>query len=181
MTQSLSTPSLDGKSAQFWVGGNIPYASALWWKQLTPQPQATHFIYDLYFYLDDPTSVQALEFDINQSVNGRKYIFGHECNVAGDQQWDVWDTANQKWIPTGITCTAPAAFVWHHLTLEVERLGTQTHFLAITLDGTKSYVERSFDTFLVDATELNVAVQLDENYRGANYSMWVDKVSLQYN
>ena len=44
-------------------------ATALWWKQLTPNSKATHFVYDAYSYRKDPTAAQALEFDVNQTVN----------------------------------------------------------------------------------------------------------------
>jgi hypothetical protein len=180
MTQFVSSPSLDGASAQFSVFGNTPYASALWWKQLTPQPAATHFVYDLQFYLTQPEAAQALEFDINQSVNGRKYIFGTQCDIVGTAQWDVWDTANHHWIASGVPCTAPKANIWHHLTIEAERVGSQTHFIAITLDGNAHAIDLYFESKPVDASELNVAVQLDENSRAENYSMWVDQISLSY-
>lgn len=180
MTQHRSSPSLDGQSAEFWIGGHHPYSSALWWKQLGARPGSAHFVYDLDFYLTNPSAPQALEFDINQSVSGRKYIFGTECNVRGNGQWDVWDTAGHHWVPTGIRCPAPSAYTWHHVTIEVERAGASTHFVAITLDGHKGYVNRYFNTFGSGGAELNVAVQLDTNNTSTNYSLWADNISLTY-
>lgn len=178
MTQHRSSPSIDGQSAEFWIGGQHPYSSAIWWKQLGARPGSSHFTYDLYFYVTNPSAVQALEFDINQSVNGRKYIFGTECNPRGNGQWDVWDTAGHRWVATGIGCGAPSAYNWHHLTIEAQRVGASTHFIAITLDGRKSYVNCYFNTYGVGASELNVAVQLDTNNASTNYSLWADKISL---
>ncbi len=180
MTQYRSSPSIDGKSAEFWIGGRHPYSSALWWKQLGARPGASHLVYDLYFYVTNPSAPQALEFDINQSVNGRKYIFGTECSPRGSGQWDVWNTAGHHWVPTGIRCIAPSAYTWHHVTIEVERAGASTHFVAITLDGRKNYVNRYFNTYGSGGAELNVAVQLDTNYASTNYSIWTDRMSLRY-
>jgi hypothetical protein len=179
MTQNVSSPSVDGKAAQFWIGGSTPYASALWWKQLGAQPTATHFTYDLSFYLTDANASQALEFDINQSVNGRKFIFGTECNFSGSKQWDIWDSV-KHWIPSGVACPRVASNTWHHLTIEVERAGNQTHFIAITVDGAKHYVNRYQASQASGVSEMNVAVQLDSNSTSTHYSMWTDKISLTY-
>jgi hypothetical protein len=179
MKQDVASPSLDGKSAQFWIGGTTAYASALWWKQLGAQAAASHFTYDVNFYLSDTNAPQALEFDINQSVGGRKYIFGTECDYSGSKQWDIWDSV-KHWIPTGIACPRVSANTWHHVTIEAERSGDQTHFIAITLDGTKHYLNRYQASQTSGASELNVAVQLDSNGHATNYSMWTDKISLNY-
>jgi hypothetical protein len=179
MTQFLSSPSLDGKGAKFSISGSTPYGAALWWKQLGAQSGSSHFIYNIDFYLTNPAASQALEFDINQSVNGRKFIFGTECDFKGSKQWDVWDSS-KHWVPTGVACPQLAAYTWHHLTIEAERSGTQTHFIAITLDGNKHYINRYQASQSSGVNELNVAVQLDQNGSATGYSMWADKISLTY-
>jgi hypothetical protein len=176
-TQNVSSPSMDGKAAHFWIGGATPYADALWWKQLGANPNTSHFIYDLYFYYTNASAPQALEFDANQSVGGLKYIFGTECNVAINQ-WDVWNTAGAAWVHTGIACPAPPTYTWNHLVWEFERVNGQTHFVSVTLNGTTSYVNRYFNAQASGAAELNVAFQMDENSKAANYDVWLDKVNL---
>lgn len=177
MRQNVGSPSMDGRASHFWLGGNKPYADALWWKQLGGNPKASHFIYDLYFYYTNAGAPQALEFDGNQSVVGRKYIFGTQCNVAA-KQWDVWNTSRVAWVHTGVSCTAPPTFQWNHLVLEYERAGGQTHFIAITLNGKKSYINRYGGSKGSGVSELNVAFQMDLNNRATNYDVWVDKVNL---
>ena len=152
----------------------VPSGGSSWVPVPAPRTSPTTSI----FYVTNHSAVQALEFDINQSVNGRKYIFGTECNPRGNGQWDVWDTAGHRWVATGIGCGAPSAYNWHHLTIEAQRVGASTHFIAITLDGRKSYVNCYFNTYGVGASELNVAVQLDTNNASTNYSLWADKISL---
>lgn len=178
MAQHVRTPSLTGNSTKYSLGGNSPYHNAIWWKQLGPNPNASHFIYDLYFYLTTPVAAQALEFDMNQSVGGKKFIFGTECNIKNGRQWDVWNTAGGRWVHTGIGCSQPPAYQWNHLVLEFQRSGNQTKFISVTLNGHKSYFNRSYNVYGVNAQELNTAVQLDGDHNQQNYSEWVDKMTV---
>jgi hypothetical protein len=181
MAQRISSPSLDGASAQFYIGGGVPYSNALWWKQLGGNSSATHFVYDLNFYLASPQYAQALEFDVNQSVGGYKYIFGVQCAPRGSGQWDLWDGVLSQWKPSGIACPTPAAYTWHHLTLEFQRgPNGQAIFVAITLDGVKHYVNQTYYSVPSNVNEINVAVQMDGDYAQHPYSMWVDQASLTY-
>lgn len=178
MTQMVTSPSLSGSAAQFWIGGTTPYSDALWWKQLGANPNASNFIYDLWFYVADPNAPQALEFDVNQSLNGQKFIFGTQCSYRGSGQWDVWDTANAHWVSTSIACNAVQANTWNHLTWYFQRNGNQTVFQALTLNDVTSTVNRSFNAEPSSAKELNVAFQMDGNFAQTNYSVWLDKVTL---
>jgi len=177
LTQNVSSPSVDGKAAHFWIGGKTSFSDALWWKELGANANASHFVYDLYFYYTNAGAVQALEFDGNQSVGGKKYIFGHQCNVAAGQ-WDVWNSAGTAWVHTGISCSAPPTYTWNHLVLEYERVNGQAHFIAITLNGKKSYVNRYYNVKSSGGGELNVAFQMDETHNATNYDVWLDKVNL---
>jgi hypothetical protein len=180
MTQFIKSPSMSGHSAQFWLGGSHPYGDALWWKQLGAQPKAQHFVYDVHFYLKNAQAPQALEFDVNQSVGGHKYIFGTECDIKGQKQWRVWKTGT-GWVDTGIGCAAPAAYTWHHLTEEFYRTSDgKVQFVSITLDGNKHYVNRTYAPKSASAAELNVAFQADGNSKQTNYSVWLDTITLTY-
>ena len=179
MTANQSSPSLDGKSAVFFLGGTNPYASALWWKQLGGNSALHNLVYDLYFYVKNPSASQALEFDVNQSQNGQKFIFGTQCDYKDHKDWDVWDTKNGAWIKTGIPCTPPQAYTWNHLVLEFQRTsGGKALFVAVTLNGKKSYINRSYYPKAANAYELNTAFQMDGNSTAVDYSVWLDKVRL---
>ena len=179
LTQFRSSPSMDGKSSEFWIGGSNPYSAALWWKQLGAKPSATHFVYDLYFYMNNPGVSQALEFDVNQSVNGKKYIMGTECNFKGTHQWDIW-SHTKHWVGSGVACNAFSAYKWHHLTWEFARSGSNVQFVSVSIDGVKHYINRSYPAQAASAKELNVAFQMDGNSSQTDYSTWVDKISLRY-
>ncbi len=178
MLQNQASPSLDGRSVKFSLGGTTPYSDALWWKQLGAVNTATNFKYDMYFYLTNPAAAQSLEFDSNQAIGTRRFIFGTQCNIRNGGVWDVWGNANGNWISTGIACSAPAAFVWHHLTWEFTRTATQVIFIGFTYDGVTHYVNRTYTAAPSSVNELNVAFQMDGDFRQDPYSVWVDKVSL---
>lgn len=179
LNQFQGSPSLSGSSAKFTIGGGVRFADALWWKQLGAFNSATNFQYDLDFYITNPGVAQALEFDVNQGIGNLKFIFGSQCAVKSGV-WDVWDSANVTWRSTGIPCTAPAAFKWHHLTWELHRTATQTVFVALTLDGVKHYINRAYNAKAESSQELNVAFQMDADSSATSYSTWLDNVKLTY-
>lgn len=176
--QFQTTPSLDGASSEFFLGGSTPYSNALWWKQLGANDNVRFFVYELDFYFTDGLAPQALEFDLNQSLNGKRYIFGTECDFKGAKMWRVWDY-NLHWVSTGIPCTAVTPKVWHHLAWEFERTTTgKTHFIAVTVDGVRKAVDFYGTPKPASASELNVAFQMDGNSSMTDYHVWVDKVKL---
>jgi hypothetical protein len=183
IVQNVLSPALDGKSAKFSISGSTPYSDALWWKQLGAANTAKNFKYDVYFYLTQPQFAQALEFDVNQAIGTERFIFGTQCNIKTGRtvgHFDVWGNANGNWISTGIPCSAPSAFKWHHLTWEFKRTATQVIFIGFTYDGVTHYVNRTYTARPSSVKELNVAFQMDGDSHMDDYSAWVDKVSLTY-
>lgn len=180
MTRGQSSPSMDGRSTKFWLGGTNNYTNALWWKQLGANSNAKRFVYDLYIYMKNPSASQALEFDVNQSTGGRKYIFGTECNFRGGGYWRVW-SASTSWVRTGIPCTKAAAYKWHHVVWEFQRTSDKkVKFIAVTFNGKKHYVNRVYNSKSSGASEINVAFQMDGDKYQTDYSVWVDKMKLTY-
>ncbi len=105
MVKNVSSPSVSGASTKNSVGGHTVYSDGFWNNKLigdfstqglpdtnkTLIPTLHSFTYDVYFFGDNINASQALEFDINQFVGGRSYIWGHECRIAGGNEWDIWD------------------------------------------------------------------------------------------
>src|SRR5882724_3457259 len=179
MVENQASPSLDGLAAKFSISGTTPYSDALWWKQLGVADGATHLKYDVAFYITNPGVSQALEFDNNQSNGVHKFIYGTQCNIKGNH-WDVWGNAAGNWISTGIACSAPTAFAWHHLTWEFQRTATNVIFVGFTYDGVTHYVNRSYPARGSSVHEMNVAFQMDGDFAMHAYSTWLDKVTLTY-
>ena len=187
MSQWQGDPSLDGKSTKFTIWGGSAFADVLWWKSLSSAIGDTsaphHFIYDTYFMVDNSGAVQSMEFDINQFVNGHSLIFGTQCNVLDGNNWDVWDNQNSRWVHTGVYCGAPSAWNWHHVTVEVERAsdgGDWLHYVAITLDGNKHYIDSWYPPTSTGWSGITVNFQMDGNYAEQQYSTWLDKLTFSY-
>src|ERR1700730_6626111 len=129
MTQGVQSPSMSGHATIFNVGGSTPYSDALFNNHLIgplssqgmfdpEQKQVSslyNFTYDVYFYGDNLGLSEALEFDINQFFGGMGFIYGHQCRMAGGNEWDVFDNQKGAWTPTGIPCF-PNSKSWNHLT-----------------------------------------------------------------
>ena len=179
MQEGVSSPSLSGSAARFDVGGT-PWGAALWWEELGSHDEAQNLRYDLDFYIDSTWSAQALEFDVNQTVGGGKYIFGTECDFRGSGTWRVWNGPAHTWSSTGIACAIPETNTWHHLTWELQRSGGQANFIAVTLDGNRQDVGKGFNAIAQGGSGLDVAFQADLNASGGSESVWLDNVSLSW-
>src|SRR5262249_43225694 len=101
MSIGINSPSLSGSSAKFWVGGT-PWGAALWWHGLGGQDDMANFRYDLDFFTESLGAAQALEFDMNQNVGGKRYIFGTECDFRNTGTWRVWNSPAAPWVSTGV-------------------------------------------------------------------------------
>jgi hypothetical protein len=194
MSQNVASPSMSGHSSNMKIGGQTAYADVLWNNHLigdfssqglpdynhTIVPSLHNFTYDVYFYMQNPSVSQAVEFDINQFVNGYSYIWGHECRIAGGNEWDIWDDPGQTWHPTGIPCN-PVPNAWNHLIIQVQRT-SDNHLLfqSITLNGvtsTLNYYEEPTTTTWYGVT---INYQQDGNYQQASYSNWLDNLNFAY-
>jgi len=179
ITQDQQTPSLSGASSEFKIGGHTHYSNALWWKSFGADSTSTHFVYDLDFYMDDPNLPEALEFDINQSMDGVRYTWGTECSYRDTGHWDIWNPERLKWETTSVACPVVSAQTWHHLTWQVERVNGQVHYISVTLDGNVMPVDKYYNPQQhFDGENVNVAFQMDGDYRQDAYSVWLDNVSL---
>jgi len=179
MTANQATPSLSGRSSVFHLGGATAYSNALWWKSFGPNNTPKHFVYDLYFYMKEPTAPEALEFDINQSMGGTRYTWGTECSYRDTGFWDIWNDETQRWETTTVPCPVVSADTWHHLTWQVERVNGQVHYISVTLDGDVSTVDKYYTSqHGWNGNGVNVAFQMDGDYRQDAYSVWLDNVSL---
>ncbi|MGZ4875427.1 MAG: hypothetical protein ACXV5R_09685, partial [Candidatus Angelobacter sp.] len=76
MTEGIASPSLSGSSDRFsLLAGTSSFGAVMWFKALGAHNSATHFLFDLNFYVDNPGAAQALEFYVTQSTGGARYNF----------------------------------------------------------------------------------------------------------
>jgi hypothetical protein len=194
MTRGVSSPAISGNSARMDVGGQTVYSDVLWNNHLIGDfssqglpdtdhsiiPNVHNFTYDVYFYATDISASQALEFDINQFVNGQSFIWGHECRIAGGNEWDIWDNPGQKWHPTGIPCN-PLNNSWNHLVIQAQRT-SDNHLLfqSISLNGQTATLNYSESPTPTTWYGITINYQQDGNYKQQPYSIWLDKVTFTY-
>jgi len=181
-TQGIISPSLSGSSARFsLLPGTKPWGAALWFKTLGGHNSATHFVFDLYYYVDNPAAAQALEFYVTQNANGIRYNFGAQCDLAGAHAWRMWDNTGKRWVGSPVICPRPVARTWNHLTLEFQHQpGGELLWTAVTLNGHRGLVNLSMQHTPGSTNGLDIAYQSDSNSTGTPYSIWLDKVSLTY-
>src|SRR5579871_5539179 len=195
MYQGVKSPTISGNSTQFNIGGNMDYTDVLWNNHLigdlssqglpdtnhTLVPQYHNFTYDVYFFGNNLGASQALEFDINQFLDGMGFTWGHECRVAGGNEWDIWDDANYKWVPTGIACY-PLENQWNHLVIQVQRTSNnQLLYQSITLNGDTHVLNWTYNTFPAPGWwGITINYQQDGNYNQSPYTVYLDKLNFTY-
>ena len=86
---------------------------------------ATHFVYDAYVYIEDPSQLQNLEMDMNQVMaDGRTVIFGFQC-ASGSGTWEYTLVANggTHWHPSNVACKVKnwTGKTWHHIQIASHR------------------------------------------------------------
>jgi hypothetical protein len=195
MYQDVKSPTMSGNSTQFNIGGTMDYSDVLWNNHLigdlssqglpdtnhTLVPTLHNFTYDVWFYSSNIGSSEALEFDINQFFDGMGFTWGHECRVEGGNEWDIWDTATLKWLPTGIPCY-PMQNAWNHLILQVQRTSNnQELYQSITLNGQTSTLNWQYAPFSAPGWwGITVNYQMDGDYKQTPYTVYLDELNFTY-
>ena len=194
MGQNVSSPSISGSAAKFSIGGTSKYTDVLWNNHLVGdfsshgKPDSDHsvaagthnFVYDVYFFGADLPVSQALEFDINLFVNGKSYIWGHECRIAGGHEWDIWDNQGTKWHATGVPCH-PNNNAWNHLVLKAKRT-SDDHLLfqSITLNGYTANLNYYESPTPTNWHGITLNYQMDGNVSQQDYSFYLDRLNFSY-
>jgi hypothetical protein len=195
MAQNVKSPSMDGKAMEVNVGGTAPYSDTLYNNHLigdlssqgmfdsnhTLVPTLHNFTYDVYFYGTNLNLSQAEEFDINQFYNNLGFVWGHECRIAGGNEWDVWNPLTAHWTPTGIPCY-PNSNSWNHLTLKVQRTSSnQLLYESITLNGVTNNLNWTFNPASYPGWYgVTVNYQQDGNSKQQSYDIYLDELTFTY-
>lgn len=195
MSQGVKSPSMSGAATEMYLGGNEGYGDGLWNNHLIGDgssqgmPDSKHsivptlhnFTYDVYFWGGNLQLAQAVEFDINQFFDSMGFIWGHECRVAGGNEWDIWDNVSQHWIPTGVSCY-PVSNSWNHLTLQVERTSdNQLLYKSITLNGKTANLNQYYEHGSAPGWYgVTVNYQQDGNSKQSPYSVYLDELTFTY-
>jgi hypothetical protein len=178
MTRGMSSPSMDGKSAMFSIGGSKPWALALWHKFLGYDDAVKNATMDFYLYGKQNQNSNGMEFAMSQAVGGKWYKwsvqFSFNKNVIS-----VWDSANHKWVSTGVKAIAPSNSTWHHYKFTFNI--TPDHkvgFLTFVVDGTTHYINKYFGPQSTSNHGISTHMQLNLGATAADYAIYVDKFNI---
>lgn len=176
MQQGISSPSLDGKSTKFTLGGTTPWSHSLYYKRLTSNSSATNFVYDVSYYYKNPSASSGMEYSISQRVGYEWYRWDTQCSYINGN-WRLWDNANVKWVNTTIPCTRPAPYSWVRVVFEGQRRNGKVVFVAITINGQRHYLNQAFGPRKMSTTSSSVTVhfQLNGDKYQTDYQVWGDK------
>jgi hypothetical protein len=177
--QFVSSPSRDGASTQFNLGGSVPFSHALFWNRLgAADSSETNLTYGLYYLLKNPGASQGLEIAANQAFGGHRWKYSMQCSF-GSGNWRMWDAGHQRWFVTGIACKRPAPSTWNHLVFEYKRSSGETVFISLTINGAKHYLNKAFPPEAFSDNGIGVRFQINGNSAQSDYSAWVDNMTLR--
>ncbi len=187
-----TSPSEDGDSREFYVGGPAWTAALFWNKLNTTSGQyntMTHFVWDFWVYVDSASlnNVWDFEFDLYQSIGGYEYMIGSHCLVGSSGgYWYGWSQANDQWVkianaPCPKTMWTPNT--WHHIVWTLERIpGTHNYkYDTLQMDSTVYTVNMTQTAAYIGWSDvLGVQWQVDTNSNGGDVHWWIDnaKVSM---
>jgi hypothetical protein len=124
-----------------------------WHISFAKDASATHFLYDTYVFLANPSQVANIELDMNQVMsNGATVIYGTQCS-SYSKTWEfAYVSGGSHWRSSNIPCNPKnwAANTWHHVQIASHRnsSGVVTYEY-VNVDGTHSV----FNNATVNAAE----------------------------
>jgi hypothetical protein len=132
-----STPSMD-HARKFYMT-YTKHGGVRWHISFANSATATHFIYDTYVYLANPSQVANIELDMNQVMsNGATVIYGMQCSSYSGKWEYAYVKGGSHWKPSNVPCNPKTwkANTWHHIQIASHRnsSGVATYEY-VNLDG----------------------------------------------
>jgi hypothetical protein len=182
-----NSESLDGASREMYFtysdnGGEIYHLT------FAHDATVTHFVYDTYIYLVNPTTIENIEMDMNQVMSdGRTVIFGTQCaSGSGSFEYTKIVNGGTHWYASNIPCHPKTwtANTWHHVQIASHRDsdGVVTYDW-VNLDGTytdfKNATGASAENLGWPAGDLLLNFQLDGAGAGGDpVTVYIDKMTI---
>lgn len=181
MVQHVGSPSLSGNAAKFSISGR-PYTNGFWYHENAVVNKTFSYLaydFDIFIPAGYENSPQAIEFEVQQRINGRLYNFAWQALYTGNI-WRTFDYATKKWVSSGVPYRRLTPGVWHHIRAEYHTEGSQSVHDAITVDGVRSAVRIVHNSVATSGQELENAFQLDLNGSGAPVQVFVDNMKVTW-
>jgi len=179
MAQGVSSPSLSGSAADFYVNGGPAYTGGYYFiEQPTIQNPVTYLRYDLDLFVPGQyaNAPQAIEFECQQTTNGNTYNFAWQADYASNT-WRVFNFTTKEWEGTGIPLQRFAPNTWHHISAVFHAAGTQAIHDSLTVDGKTMGANISHQaTATGTRLEFTAGFQVDLNSNSTPYHVYVDNM-----
>jgi hypothetical protein len=173
---NVPSPSIDGQSLKISYLGGPAFMGVDAFHRFPANDAATRFEVKYSFLYQDPAAVQALEFAMNQYIQGTRYEWAMQWEQLGPQgdghpQWRVW--TGSSWAPIGISDPL-SPNTWYTLQIDGNIVNGQTHYLSFTIHGVQHNLGMAFAPHAEQGDQLVAAVQLDGNGTPTPYDLFVD-------
>ena len=183
----VASPSLDGQAREFYVSYS-DYGGERYSLTFAQDTESTHFVYDTYVYIDNPSQLANLEMDMNQVMaNGETVIYAFQCSsYAGAWEYTTFNGTTPQWHSTGLPCNPEnwTANTWHHVQIASHRNSTGfVTFDWVNLDGTYKEIHGASGNAAVDLNwapgALNLNFQLDgAGSNSSSVTVYADKLTI---
>ena len=99
----VKSPSLDDKAREFKVS-YTDKSGERYSLTFDHNTEVTHFVYDTYIYIEEPSEVENVELDMNQVIsNGKTVIFAFQCSGnSGAWEYSTISGTSPHWHSTGL-------------------------------------------------------------------------------
>jgi hypothetical protein len=183
----IASPSLDGLAREFSVSYSEK-AGERFSLDFGTDTVSTHFVYDTYVYIVNPSQLANLELDVNQVMaNGKTVIFAFQCS-GNSKTWE-YNTLNGThpvWHSTGLSCNPETwtANTWHHVQIASQRDSTgHVTYDWVGLDGTYHAIHNATGKGEVDLGwapgALNLNFQVDgSNPNSSSVQIYADQLTI---
>jgi hypothetical protein len=133
-----STPSYD--DARKFYMTYTRRAGQRWHLSFAKDASKTHFVYDTYVYITNPSQLANIELDVNQVIsNGKTVIYGVQCSTYSKTwEYTVYTGGYSHWKSSNLGCNPRTwkANSWHHIQIASHRDSSgNVYYDWVNLDG----------------------------------------------
>jgi hypothetical protein len=183
----VKSPSLDDKAREFKVSYSDK-SGERYSLTFDHNTEVTHFVYDTYIYIEEPSEVENIELDMNQVIsNGKTVIFAFQCSGnAGAWEYSLISGNSPHWHSSGISCSPKKwkAKTWHHVQIGSHRNSSgDVTYDWVNLDGTYHQVNKGGNGAIElhwAAGDLNLNFQLDGATSRGTMQVYADELRIHY-
>lgn len=116
------TPSWDNARKFYMTYSNR--GGVRWHQSFATDAYATHFIYDTYVYITNPSQVANVEMDMNQvKSDGATVVYGFQCSTYAKKWEYTYVSGGTHWRASSAYCDPRTwkANTWHHIQIATHR------------------------------------------------------------